>query len=181
MGNDEIKKVIDATEKEHQNVKQEKAKEKVKEIVTEYLKRIDGLDTKIDELQSEKRQLKLTLDDLKSGKLEILKERLEKDEKARKVNTIEIHEIHIHHDHYNPYYTPWVINYPVYPTAPLNPVLPFYGNGNIMCTTTAGYTGNALNCATIGTVDSQFIVNGSECKSYSVGTYSVGANVVNFR
>ena len=174
MGNDEIKKVIDATEKEHQNVKQEKAKEKIKEIVTEYLKRIDGLDTKIDELQSEKRQLKLTLDDLKSGKLEILKERLEKDEKARKVNTIEIHEIHIHHDHYNPYYTPWVIDHQP------NQVLPFYGNGNIMCTT-AGYTGNAINCAAIGTVDSQFTVNGSECKSYSVGTYSIGANVINFR
>ena len=42
--------------------------------------------------------------------------------------------------------------------------------------TTQGVGG--LNCAT---VDAQFTVNGSECKSYSVGTYSVGTGVVNFR
>ena len=175
MSEDEIKKVIDETEKSHRNEKQEKAKEKIKEIVAEYLKRIDGLDTKIDELQSEKKQLKLTLDDLKSGKLDVLKERLEKDEKARKINTIEIREIYIHHDHSNPYYVPYVINYP--------PVTYPWQNPVVYCGVAGGQVGILTSGATCQAevIGTSFTTTGAECKNYSVGTYSIGTGVVNFR
>ena len=117
------KAVVEEAEKSFQEKKQDKIKERIKEIVQDYLKRIEDLDVKIEELQGEKKQLRLTLDDFKTGKLDVLKERLEKDPKAKKVNTIEIREIHIHHDHYNPYHQPWVINYPVYPTVYPNPIV----------------------------------------------------------
>ena len=186
MTQDQTKKVVEETEKSFQEKKQEKTREKIKEIVTEYLKHIDELDTKIDELQEEKKQLKLTLEDLKTGKLDILAERLKKDPKAKKVNIIEIRETHIHHDHYNPYYVPYVINYPVYPTTPINPIVPWqnpviYGTcngGSLGMSTTTGIATSGLNCAT---VDAQFAVNGSDCKAYSIGTYEVSGNVVNFR
>jgi hypothetical protein len=174
MTEEMIKTVIDATEKSHQERKQDAVREKVKKIVQEYLEHIDSLDEKIDELQGEKKQLKLTLEDLKSGKLDVLKERLEKDPKA-KVNIIEIHEIH-HHDPYNPFYTPWIINYPVYPTAPYNPIVPWQ-NPVVYCGATSG--GQAGG--TVGSIEAQFTVNGSDCKAYSVGTYTVSGNAVNFR
>jgi hypothetical protein len=181
MTKETVKSVVDDTQKSYQESKQQVVKEKIKSIVLEYLKRIDDLDSKIDELQAEKKQLKLTLDDLKSGKLDVLAERLEKDPVAKQVNIIKIHETHIHHhDHYNPYHTPFVINYPVYPTAPLNPITPWI-NPAIYCVGAVAGIGLAVGGGGCSATDAQFTATGFDCKTASVGSYSVGDSVVNFR
>lgn len=154
----------------------EKAKEKIKAIVLDYLERIEKLDNQIDELQDEKKQLKLTLDDIKSGKLEVLKERLEKDPKAKRVNVIEIHETHIHNHNHSPWYQPYVITYPSANVIPL-PITTIQCDNNSymeLCLSKGSSAGGVVSNAS-------FSVNASDCKSYSVGTYQVGSNAVNFR
>ena len=170
MTSEQTRKVVEATEKDFQEKKQEAVKEKIKEIVTEYLKRIDNLDTKIDELQEEKKQLKLTLEDLKTGKLDVLKERLEKDPRAKKINVIEIIELHLHNIHLNPFYQPWEIHY--------HPV-PVYPQPIVYCG--AGDTGMGILASGGGTVGLSFNASSADCKNYSVGTYSINSSTVNFR
>ena len=177
MTSEQTRKVVEATEKDFQEKKQEAVKEKIKEIVTEYLKRIDNLDTKIDELQEEKKQLKLTLEDLKTGKLDVLKERLEKDPRAKKINVIEIIELHQHnHTHLNPLYQPWEIHYHPVP-MPAYPQPTLYCEGyNLDTNTSIGILNGGGN-----TVGLSFNASSADCKNYTVGTYLINSSTVNFR
>ena len=112
---DKIKGLVEAAEKAFTKEKDEKTEALVKVIVQETLEKIEKLEKKIDEFQDEKKQLKLTIEDLKSGNLKLLKERLDKDKHAANVTNIRIVEvvqpIWIESRPVNPWHKPWEIWY----------------------------------------------------------------------
>lgn len=110
---DKIKGLVEAAEKAHTKSKDERIEQAVKEIVQDTLEKIGQLETKIEALQEEKKQLKATIDDLKAGNLKLLKEKLDKDQSAKSVVHIRIVEtqpIYIEQPR-NPWFTPWTVWY----------------------------------------------------------------------
>ena len=156
MNKELLKQVCADTEKSHEENKKEEVKQKIREIVEEYLTKIDVLDKKISDLQDERTQLKLTIDDLKLGKLSLIEDRLKVDKKAREVNVIEIHEINIHHN--NPFYIPYEVTYP----SVLNTRY-CSGGGMLTCSSTS------------------FTTTGADCKNYAIGSYTINGQPMHLR
>lgn len=181
MNKDVAKKAYETAEKEleEQNVK------KLKELVKLTLTKIADLDEQIDELQEEKKILKLDLEDLKEGHLDRIAERQEKDAKAKKVSVIIVEkEIHHYHDYINKWFEPYKIypaSSPAYPypaviysdntlsTLATNNMLPF----SSLCN--SGTTSNSI------VEDVSFTVNSSLVKDNVAGTYNTGKKIIHFR
>ena len=167
MTNSEIaKKAWDLATKESE----EKQVQEIKKIVTETLKKLDGVKAQIKELQEEKKILELDIDDLKEGKLDRIEERQEKDPKAKKVSVVVIiKEKETIRENYNPWFIPY---HTIWQTEYVNTV-PFKQN-QFYCTSDAGPT-LELSSLSNGTI------NCSVAKSAAAGAYDVGGHIVNLR
>jgi len=114
MSEEQIKKATELAENEFNNKKNEKINSLVKKIVQEALERIEVLEQEMNELNEEKKQLKMTIDDLKAGRMDLLKERLEKDKTANTVIPTVIHITEIIREktpYRNPWQEPWTVWY----------------------------------------------------------------------
>ena len=160
MESKDVKKAVSDAEKELK----EKQIDKVKEIVKATLERIEKLDNDIRELQSQRKILKLDIDDLKAGRLDRIEERQKKDPEASKTSVVKVKEKEIHHHHhYEPWYRPYVIEW--------NPVVqPYYVYTNSDCISFAD-TANAgsISFATNGTTSLE--ITGNLTHSNTCGTY----------
>ena len=105
-----IKQVTESTEKAFQAKKDDAKKEMIRQIVQRTLERIDELDKEIKELEDQRKILKLDLEDLKNGKLNLIEERQKVDEKARKISLVIIKEVvkeYVPTPWYQPYFVDW--------------------------------------------------------------------------
>jgi len=165
----------------------EKQVETVKKIVQKTLEKIDELNKRIDELQEERKILKMDLEDLKDGKLGRIQERQVKDEKARQTSVVII-EREVIRDHSYP--VPYPVPYPVYPknpwydlwTAKWNTVYFSAGTSPMGGTAVGSSISNAMGGSGPLTAGSAgMLINCSVAKDAAPGAYDVEGHVVNFR
>ena len=168
MTDESAKKAFELAEKELED----KKIEKLKDVVKDTLHKIKDLDKQIDELESERKILKLDIDDLKAGRLDRIEERQKVDKKAKRVSVI-IVEKEVHHHHYTPWQQPYVIHYvPYYPPV-INPV--YCDN----FTTTGGQSATlGLAVSATSNYGSVFSLNATTAKNYTIGTYAIGDKTV---
>lgn len=74
----QITKAYEVAEKDFEMKKEEAVAKLVKKYVHDSLEKIDVIDGKIKELEREKKELKVRLDDLKRGRLDLIKEKIDK-------------------------------------------------------------------------------------------------------
>lgn len=158
MSEDQIKKATLVAEKDWEKEKQDKLAKVVKEIVQETLENIERLEEKIKKLQEEKKQLKMTIDDLKDGKISLLKERLEKDNKAAEVVKIKLVEI---------INTPITINYPQVVSPWKQPWTIYYGDNpsGFITSKSSGSSFGGMLTASGSVSEISHAVNGTYCLS----------------
>jgi hypothetical protein len=148
----------------------------VKAIVIETLKKLDDIRKQIKDLQEKERILKLDIEDLKAGKLDLIAERQEKDQKAKEVSVVVIVKekeiIREVSPWYWPYYIHWQIPVPSYPL----PIV-WCGNGNTIPTLSNSNSG-ILGLATSGYSD---FIDCSVAKDAVPGTYNVCEHTVHLR
>ena len=152
-----VRKVAEQTEKTFQEKKDEAKKEMVREIVQKTLERIDELDKEIKELEEKRKILKMDLEDLKNGKLNLIEERQKVDEKARETSIIVIKEVvkkYVPSPWYQPYFIEW--NTP----SEWNKV--WYSTNSTKLS-----TGDVFNC--------------SFTKDNAIGTYDINGKIINVR
>jgi len=177
---DDVRTVVESTEKEFEQSKLEKQKEAVKAIVQQTLEKIEKLDTEIKELEEEKRILRLDIEDMKNGKLNLIEERQRKSEKARNTSVVIIKEVHTE---YIPTPSPWYQPYWIQ-TNPITWQQPAV----VFCS--GGSTGNTMNSTGISTT----LTSGTSCelsggmafscstvKDNTIGAYEVSGHIVNLR
>jgi alanyl-tRNA synthetase len=112
MSEEQIKKAYDFAQKEIATEKTEKLQKLVKDLVQTTLNKIEKLEEQIKKLNEEKKTLKQTIDDLKEGKMDLLKEKLEKDPQASDWVKIKIVEVPVYIERtlpVNPWYKQWDI------------------------------------------------------------------------
>ena len=166
MVTESYKKVVDSTEKEFQTRKEEQLKEAVKEIVQHTLEKIDELDKEIKEKEESKKILKLDLEDLRNGKLDLIEERQKKDSRAARVSLVIIKEI-VREPYYSqpiwirPYDITWNPN-TVWCNAPSIATNAVYNSQS-----TALSTGGTFTCSVV--------------KDNASGCYNIGTKIINFR
>ena len=130
---DKIKKAYELVEKERKNKKEEQLNKVVKEFVQDILEKVEKLEEQIRDLEKQKKELKARLDDCKSGRLDLL------EEKIRKVGEDKYKQI-----------TPFIIVQPVhikeYPATQhwYEPHKIWYGDYQVTC------TGNEFKQLTLG-------------------------------
>jgi|WetSurSiteA1Bulk_404760.scaffolds.fasta_scaffold00377_17 hypothetical protein len=148
------KKAYDSAEEE---IKHEQV-EKLKLVIKRTLERIKEIDKHIDQLQEEKKILKLDIDDFKEGRLDRIEERQKTDKKAQEVSVIKIEKIHdIFHHYFQPIYEPYKVTWsPQY--------LPIWS-----ATSEINYSGD------------DFTLTGTVTRGFTAGTYAVSGNVVHLR
>jgi len=157
---EEIKKAIETAEQEFQKEKESEQIKAVKEIVQKTLEKIDEIDKEIKELEEEKRILRLDIDDMKSGKLNLIAERQKKDDRARNTSIVIIKEKEV------------IRNYP-YWTRPYE----------IMWQSDDSWGNNVTYCqnTTSTTLSNGMTINCSVVKDNAIGAYMVHNKIVNLR
>lgn len=152
----------------------QKQVETVKKVVQKTLEKLEDVKKQISDLKETERLLKLDLDDLKSGKLELMAERQEKDEKAKKTSVVVIIKEQVVHD-YSPWYWPFRV---VWPTPSWNYSTPMCNGGtNLSLTNGVSY---ASDFVSTGTSDALFITS-SVAKDAAIGHYDVGLRSIDLR
>jgi hypothetical protein len=174
MTDKDIKTVVESTEKEFEKKKLEQQKEAIKEIVQQTLEKIERLDNQIKELEDEKRILKLDIEDMKNGKLDLIEERQRKSEKARNTSLVIIKEIH---KEYVP--TPWYQPYYVVPNPISWPQPVVWCGGTTITNNTAGVvtTTNTSSCD----LSNGMTFTCSAVKDNTIGAYEISGHIVNLR
>jgi hypothetical protein len=173
MSEAEVKKAYDLAQKEIEKEKSDKVAKMVKQIVQETLEKLEKIEEDLKELQDQKKQLKMTIDDLKAGRLDLIKERLEKDEKAQKINIIKIKEINIFNQLKpgpvwdRPYEVTWNNATTAFPLQTT------YWGTNTGGFVKSGSSGDPL--LTCGVITSQ------DARYNAVGVYTLHSGVVNLR
>ena len=183
MTSKEIQKVVQDTEKQLEQEKQDKAIAKIKEVVKKTLEALEKCKGDKDKIDKRIKYLRMDLDDLKAGKLDRIEERQAKDPEAKENTVIVIikekeviREIH-HHD--NPWYWPYTITIQQPIWLDVHPIQPYHNTFSV-----AGDSGNLLaynstsNAALYNTATS---INCSLAKDYSAGVYDIDGKIVNFR
>jgi len=156
--------------------------EKLKVVVKSTLERIAAIDKQVEELQEEKKILKLDIDDLKEGRLDRIEERQKKDEKAKKVSIIRVIKKEVVHEHH---YIPSIFQQPYHIVPYVNPV----SSTTVYCGTVttnnssfASSIANSSNCAFLNSnASAEFDITGYTSKQFTPGTYDVGIKVVHLR
>jgi len=175
MGEKEIRAVVESTEKEFEKKKVEQRKEAIKEIVQRTLERIDELDNRIKGLEEEKRILKLDIEDMKNGKLDLIEERQRKSEKARNTSLVIIKEVH---KEYIP--TPWYQPYYIQPNPIVWPEPVIWCNGTTLGATYSN-AGTITNSASSCNLSDGLTFTCSAVRDNTVGTYEISGHIVNLR
>jgi len=114
MNEKDVKRAFSDAEKELEEAKvkeKEKQVKEVKEIVKRTLQEIEKLKDEKASIEEKLKILKLDIDDLKQGKLELIKERQDNDKLARSVSVIIIKEKETIREVPSPWYQPWVITW----------------------------------------------------------------------
>ena len=112
----EIIRAYDFAEKEIKKEKEEQLKNKIKDIVQETLEKIERIEKEEKELAEEKKILKQDIDNLKSGRLDLIEERQNKNSKARDASIFKVKTKKIEYPPNNSIYsitatsTPLVLN-----------------------------------------------------------------------
>lgn len=86
----EIIKAYDFAEKEIKKEKEEVLKQQIKSIVKETLEKIEKIEREEKELAEEKKILKQDIDNLKSGRLDLIEERQDKNPKAKDISIFKV-------------------------------------------------------------------------------------------
>jgi|SRR5665213_484734 len=193
------KEIVKKAFAEAENEAKEKQVQEVKRIVVKTLERLDAVKKEIKELQEKERVLKMDIDDLKEGRLDLIAERHEKDPEAKKISVVLI----IKEKEYipvmspSPWYWPYTVVWPNYvPSYPLPTVIcqnGFAASGGTLNTgsafgagvtiTDASYTssGNAGSATFAMNNVQATCINGSVAKYATVGSYEVNGHIVNLR
>jgi regulator of replication initiation timing len=183
------KEIAKAAFAEAEKEAREKQVSEVKRIVTKTLEKLDTVRKEIKEKQEEERILKMDIDDLKEGRLDLIAERQEKDPEAKKVSVVIIikeKEIIREKEYYpSPWYWPYTVTWQYYnPSFPTGVVLCSSG-GNAIQNNSLNYT-TTTNCtlsdsSIFEATATPTCITGSIAKFATVGSYQVGDHVVNLR
>ena len=170
MNKQAIQKAFAAAEKEQQ----EKEIDRIKKIVQSHLEKIESKKEARQKLSDDIRHLEKDLDDLKSGRLDLMHERHEKDDHAREVRIIIVQKVEKEYVPYYPWRSPWVV------TWNYSPSFTAYTNSIDATTVPVGYIGTALSSAqTTSTADAAFTTTGVNCSNFAKGTYEIGNHIIN--
>jgi hypothetical protein len=169
MKEDIVKKGYEAAEKDLQ----EKQIEKVKAIVARTLEKLESLKKEEKEIAKKIKYLKMDLDDLKNGKLDVIKERQEKDPDAKKCAVIIIKEV-IRESYPVVVGTPWYKPYDVYWNGPY-----LYADGGSNLCNSASFASNNVSFSDAPV--NAMVLTSSVVKNNSSGAYEIGDKVIHFR
>ena len=114
MNEKDVKRAFSDAEKELEEAKvkeKEKQVQEVKNIVKRTLQEIEKLKDEKASIEEKLKILKLDIDDLKQGKLELIKERQDNDPLAKRISVIIIKEKETIREVPSPWYQPWVISW----------------------------------------------------------------------
>ncbi len=181
MNKEVVKKGVEAAEQELR----EKQIQEVKNIVVKTLEKLKTIEEQIKELESERKILRMDIDDLKEGRLDRIEERQKADVKAKQASVVEIVK-EVHHHHYdwwnNPYRVIWHTPIVKHYTPPI-----VFGN----CTAAVGYgttttnSGHAMMLKTDFDVSEAtpalFTINASIAKNNVIGSYVIDNKPVHLR
>ncbi|MCK9576834.1 MAG: hypothetical protein M0R51_13090 [Clostridia bacterium] len=169
--NELIKQGIAEAEKEAQ----EKEIAFIKGVAKRYLEDIQSYKTKEEETKAKRKILESELADLKSGRLDKIKERQDKDEKCRDISPIIVIVVNNNYPlkpWLNEYSISWRNNIPSSHTglSLLN---------NTCYTTTTSSANNSMNTFYANTLDDGFLLKGTTCQAMATGAYDVMGKIIN--
>lgn len=170
---DNIKKAVELAEQEVQ----EKEVSYLKNIIKDLLQKKKDKEEDKRELEKEIKVISQTIDDFKAGRLDKIKELVEKDEVARKIVPIKI--TIIQDNRYIQYpLKPYFWNYDVvWNYTPNYNNLGFSGGG---IATNAVYTGgSALTSAGSSLMNLNCAMSGGLAQAFTTGTYNINGNAIN--
>lgn len=149
---------------------QEKEIGRIKQIVQSHLEKIQSKRESRRKLDEEIRLLEKDLDDLKSGRLDHIAERHEKDERARDVRIIVVEKVEKEYIPYYPWRSPWVVRWITTPqfTSGTNPNIQY-------CATTTA-SGQMTTANTIGAT---LTLTGTQFSNFVGGSYVIGDHTIN--
>lgn len=162
MSDKEIaKQAVELAEKEAQ----EKQVHFIKQVVQEYLERIEKFRKEEREAKAKREALEHDLDDIKAGRLDKVKERQEKNPVAKEVAPIVIRIVEEHYQPLYPWHSQWVVEWKNQPSVV-----------STWCDTTDATSGG-IGCTTI--CSNSMTTTGTALSSFTHGTYNVGTRIVN--
>jgi len=160
MEQEKLKEAAVSAEKEYQERIVSKQVEKIKALVKATLEEIDLLKKEKEEIESKISILKGDLENLKNGRIDLIKQRQDVDELAKKVSVIKIVEVKRNNNPYYPYY-PW--NRPYY----------IYNQKD--------YVDPTITWCSTDIDNDNVVITGKLTQTYSAGAYNVNGHVINFR
>lgn len=156
---EQLKKAAELAEQQFKQKNVDRQVEKIKALVQATLEKIDLLKKEKEEIESKIAVLKNDLENLKNGRIDLIKQRQDVDENAKEVSVIKIVEVERNNSPYYPYY-PWNRPYYVYEQLP-------YDTSITYCSSTS--TDNGIE------------ITGKLSQMYCQGSYNINGHVVNFR
>ena len=176
-----IQKAFALAEKEEQ----EKEIQKIKTIVKTYLEKIREKKKKRDGISEEIRILEKDLDDMKSGRLDLIEDRQKKDEKAREISIVIVNKIEKEYVPYYPWRSPWIVEIkPPYQfvcdtrTTTTTTTYPLVSQVNSLGSTiVSDSSGKITDCFLQNGTTSQF--TGTQFANFTKGSYDVDGNTIN--
>lgn len=172
------KEIIKKGFAEAEKQQQEDEVRKVKEIVQKHLEKIAYHNKKAKEHSDQARLLKKDLDDLKTGRLDRIEERQEKDSKAREVRIIEVHKIVERYQPLTPWYSPFRIEW----------AYPYYLGVNSLTTGNTTFYTDSSSAMTLTAVTGtssilgeggSMTLTGVNCSNFAGGAYQVDSKTIN--
>ena len=155
----DYKKIVEDTIKESSKEQQEAEIRRIKEIVQRLLEKIDTLKKKRIELDKEIKVQEDDLDNLKTGRLDKIEERREKDPEYRKYTTVTVRRVEKDYLPFQPWRSPWIVSFGDY--------IPAFDS---TFATTAGTVWTGNNCSTFTGIDFQ---------NFTGGTYTINGRIIN--
>lgn len=112
MSEDQMKKVVEATEKSFQEKVKKEQEDKIKKVVQDLLEKIEKIKDDVRELTEKKRALETDLEFLKKGRIDLIKEHTEKTPVPYvPIQVFPIYVEKIVERPYQPWNQPWSITY----------------------------------------------------------------------
>jgi len=170
--NELIKQGIAEAEKEAQ----EKEIAFIKGVAKRYLEDIQSYKTKEEETKAKRKILESELADLKSGRLDKIKERQDKDEKCRDISPIIVIVVNNNYPlkpWLNEYSINWRNNIPSLSYTELSSL------DNTRYRTTTSSTNNSMNTFYANTLGDGFLLKGTTCQAMATGAYDIMGKIIN--
>lgn len=173
-----VKKAFAEAEKEAVN----KQVAEVKKIVQKTLEKLEDTRKKMTELRETERLLKLDIDDLKAGKLNLIAERQEKDQKAKETSVVVIIKETVVERDYGPWYWPYRVVWPGYVPPYVQPIVRYANNTQFSGLSLTSAVGAITdNNAPIETVNNFGLITCSVAKDAAIGHYDVADRSIDLR